>query len=93
MPQIAPFPWIDVVIILALVVLNGLFAMSELAIVSSRAARLEAMPVEPVTAAMRDRFRAVIADPLPHLPVPATRNPRAIFMPEMTAKQTKRSRV
>jgi putative hemolysin len=43
MPQIAPFPWIDVVIILALVVLNGLFAMSELAIVSSRAARLEAM--------------------------------------------------
>jgi putative hemolysin len=40
---LAPFPWIDVVIILALVVLNGLFAMSELAIVSSRAARLEAM--------------------------------------------------
>ena len=44
MPQPIPsFPWIDVVIILALVVLNGLFAMSELAIVSSRAARLEAM--------------------------------------------------
>jgi putative hemolysin len=43
MPQPAPFPWIDVVIILALVVLNGLFAMSELAIVSSRTARLEAM--------------------------------------------------
>jgi putative hemolysin len=43
MPQITPFPWIDVVIILALVVLNGLFAMSELAIVSSRAARLEAL--------------------------------------------------
>lgn len=40
---IAPFPWIDVVIILALVVLNGLFAMSELAIVSSRTARLEAL--------------------------------------------------
>lgn len=39
----SPFPWIDVVIILALVVLNGLFAMSELAIVSSRNARLEAM--------------------------------------------------
>src|ERR1700761_6871933 len=44
MPQpLPPFPWIDVVIILALVLLNGLFAMSELAIVSSRAARLEAM--------------------------------------------------
>ena len=43
MPQLEPFPWIDVVIILALVVLNGLFAMSELAIVSSRGARLEAM--------------------------------------------------
>jgi len=43
MPQLEPFPWIDIVIILALVVLNGLFAMSELAIVSSRGARLEAM--------------------------------------------------
>ena len=43
MPPLAPFPWIDVVIILALVVLNGLFAMSELAIVSSRTARLEAL--------------------------------------------------
>lgn len=43
MPHLDPFPWIDVVIILALVVLNGLFAMSELAIVSSRGARLEAM--------------------------------------------------
>jgi putative hemolysin len=44
MPEpLAPFPWIDVVIILALVVLNGLFAMSELAIVSSRSARLSAM--------------------------------------------------
>ena len=38
-----PFPWIDVFIILALVALNGVFAMSELALVSSRKARLEAM--------------------------------------------------
>lgn len=38
-----PFPWADVAIIFALVVLNGLFAMSELAIVSSRSARLQAM--------------------------------------------------
>ena len=43
MATLPPFPWIDVVIILALVVLNGLFAMAELAIVSSRRARLEAM--------------------------------------------------
>jgi len=38
-----PFPWVDVLIILALVALNGVFAMSELAIVSARKARLEAM--------------------------------------------------
>ena len=38
-----PIPWFDVVLILALVVLNGVLAMSELAIVSSREARLKAM--------------------------------------------------
>ena len=38
-----PFPWVDVAIILALVALNGVFAMSELAIVSARKPRLEAM--------------------------------------------------
>ncbi|MBA3838664.1 MAG: DNA-binding protein, partial [Zymomonas sp.] len=37
------FPWIDVAIIFALVLVNGVFAMSELAIVSARRARLEAM--------------------------------------------------
>ena len=36
-----PFPWTDVVIIGALVVLNGVFSMSELAIVSARPARLK----------------------------------------------------
>jgi putative hemolysin len=41
--MIPPFPWIDVAIILALVALNGVFAMSELAIVTARPARLEAM--------------------------------------------------
>lgn len=41
--MLPPFPWFDVVIILALVALNGVFAMSELAIVSARKARLEAM--------------------------------------------------
>lgn len=36
-----PYPWSDVLIILGLVVLNGLFSMSELAIVSARPARLK----------------------------------------------------
>ena len=39
----APFPWIDVAIILVLIAVNGIFSMSELAIVSARTARLEAM--------------------------------------------------
>ena len=41
--SLLPFPWIDVAIILALIALNGLLAMSELAVVSSREARLKAM--------------------------------------------------
>ena len=41
--QLHPFPWIDVVIILALIALNGALALSELAVVSSREARLKAM--------------------------------------------------
>ena len=38
-----PIPWIDVLVIAGLVLLNGLLAMSELAIVSSREARLKAL--------------------------------------------------
>jgi putative hemolysin len=41
--HLAPFPWLDVLLILALVGLNAVLAMSELAIVSSREARLKAM--------------------------------------------------
>ncbi len=41
--HLAPIPWIDVVLLLALIALNGVLAMSELAIVSSREARLRAM--------------------------------------------------
>ena len=37
-----PFPWSDVAIIAVLILLNGVFAMSELAIVSSRSPRLQA---------------------------------------------------
>ena len=40
---LAPFPWLDVVIIFFLVCLNGVFAMSELAVVSARKPRLKAM--------------------------------------------------
>lgn len=36
-----PFPWTDLLIIAGLILLNGLFSMSELAIVSSRPARLK----------------------------------------------------
>lgn len=35
-----PFPWTDLLIIAALILVNGLFSMSELAIVSARPARL-----------------------------------------------------
>jgi len=38
-----PIPWLYVLLILALVALNGVLAMSELAIVSARDARLKAM--------------------------------------------------
>jgi putative hemolysin len=46
MDPLQPFPWLDAVIILALIFLNGVFAMSELAIVSARTARLETMAKE-----------------------------------------------
>ncbi|WP_374411722.1 hemolysin family protein [Novosphingobium colocasiae] len=36
-----PFPWTDLFIIAGLILLNGLFSMSELAIVSARSARLK----------------------------------------------------
>jgi len=38
-----PFPWFDLILILALIALNGVLSMSELAIVSAREARLKAM--------------------------------------------------
>src|SRR4051812_28097732 len=41
--HLAPIPWFDVLLILALIAVNGVLAMSELAIVSSREARLKAM--------------------------------------------------
>jgi putative hemolysin len=41
--HLLPFPWIDLIVILALIALNGVLAMSELAVVSSRDARLKAM--------------------------------------------------
>jgi putative hemolysin len=42
-PNPTPFPWADLIIILVLVALNGVFAMSELAVVSARKPRLQAM--------------------------------------------------
>jgi putative hemolysin len=43
MQPLSPFPWLDLAVILALTALNGVFAMSELAIVSARRPRLQAM--------------------------------------------------
>jgi len=40
---VTPFPWSDVFIIAGLILLNGAFSMSELAIVSARPARLKVM--------------------------------------------------
>jgi putative hemolysin len=41
--HLAPIPWLDLLLIVALIAINGVLAMSELAIVSSREARLRAM--------------------------------------------------
>ena len=41
--HLTPIPWLDVLLIFALIGLNGVLAMSEMAIVSSREARLKAM--------------------------------------------------
>ena len=43
MDVLHPFPWFDAATIMVLIAINGLFAMSELAIVSSRPAKLQAM--------------------------------------------------
>ncbi|HZU51430.1 MAG TPA: CNNM domain-containing protein, partial [Sphingomicrobium sp.] len=41
--HLAPIPWFDVLIIFALILMNAVLALSEMAIVSSREARLKAM--------------------------------------------------
>jgi putative hemolysin len=41
--HLVPIPWLDVALILGLIALNGLLALSELAIIASRDARLRAM--------------------------------------------------
>ncbi|MBL0925978.1 MAG: DUF21 domain-containing protein [Sphingomonadaceae bacterium] len=43
MEPLSPFPWFDAATILVLIAVNGVFAMSELAIVSARQAKLQAM--------------------------------------------------
>jgi len=58
---VPPFPWTDVVIIAGLILLNGLFSMSELAIVSARPARLKVAAEQGSTAA--STVLALAADP------------------------------
>ena len=60
-PVLHPFPWIDCVIIFGLIALNGVFAMSELAIVSARRPRLDAMARKGSKGAAR--AMALSADP------------------------------
>jgi magnesium and cobalt exporter, CNNM family len=43
---VTPFPWTELFIIFGLILLNGVFAMSELAIVSAKTRRLKAMAEE-----------------------------------------------
>ncbi|WP_156839682.1 hemolysin family protein [Novosphingobium aquimarinum] len=56
-----PFPWPDLLIIVGLILLNGLFAMSELAIVSARTAKLQ-MSAERGSGAAKTAL-ALAADP------------------------------
>ncbi|MGF1549618.1 MAG: hemolysin family protein [Sphingomonadaceae bacterium] len=60
-PPLDPFPWFDVAIIFVLVLMNGVFALSELAIVSARKPRLRAMAKRGVPGAQR--ALALAADP------------------------------
>lgn len=60
-PGVTPFPWTDLAIIIALVVINGVFAMSELAIVSAKTSTLE-MRAEGGSASARIAL-ALAADP------------------------------
>lgn len=58
---VTPFPWTELLIILGLIVLNGVFAMSELAIVSAKSSRLQAK-AEAGSSAARTAL-ALAADP------------------------------
>src|SRR5947209_7352507 len=51
--HLTPIPWLDVLLILALIVVNGALAMGELSIVSSREPRLKAMAKSGSVAARR----------------------------------------
>ena len=67
---LAPFPWIDVLIIVALWRSNGVFAMSELAVVSARKPPLKAMARADAGA----RGRRWISPPIPAGSCPRSRS-------------------
>lgn len=58
---VTPFPWPDLLIIAGLIILNGIFAMSELAIVSARTAKLRSVAGQGSKAA--STVMALAADP------------------------------
>ena len=75
--QLLPIPWLDVLLIFGLIVLNGVLAMSELAIVSAREARLKAMPRTVSACALSsDGETALVADRTGRLFVLRARNLR-----------------
>jgi putative hemolysin len=55
-------PWLEILVLLALVLLNGYFAMAELAVVSARPARLEALARQKASRAARQAL-ALARDP------------------------------
>ena len=57
----SPFPWFDLAILAGLILLNGVFSMSELAIVSARTAQLR-MAAERGSSGARTAL-ALAADP------------------------------
>ena len=61
-----PFPWSDVAIILILILLNGVFAMSELAIVSARDPRLQAAEKRGSSGARIALARVAVGDGFEH---------------------------
>ena len=65
--------WLDVALLAVLIVLNGVFAMSEISLVTSRRARLQRLIDDKVAGA--ERARELNADPNHHYNIPNYTSP------------------